>query len=188
MESFFQQVINGVSLGSIYALVALGYTMVYGVLRLINFAHGDIYMLGAFIGYYVSKLVKGTMHGWFLETMVVLLASMAACALIGVLMERLAYRPVRKASRLTMLIIAIGLSLLIEYGAQLVFGAERQRGGHLRLRAGPERVAQRRPERRPLEGTELVAVGQHGHRPRPRRQRSQELSKVRLVQRQHDPA
>jgi branched-chain amino acid transport system permease protein len=124
MENFLQQVINGVSLGSIYALVALGYTMVYGVLRLINFAHGDIYMLGAFIGYYVSKLIKGTLNGWFLETLVVLLASMAACALIGILMERLAYRPVRKASRLTMLIIAIGLSLLFEYAAQLAFGAE----------------------------------------------------------------
>jgi branched-chain amino acid transport system permease protein len=124
MENFLQQVINGISLGSIYALVALGYTMVYGVLRLINFAHGDIYMLGAFIGYYVSKLVKGTMPGWFLETAVVLLASMVACALVGILMERLAYRPVRKASKLTMLIIAIGLSLLIEYGAQLLFGAE----------------------------------------------------------------
>lgn len=124
MENFLQQVINGVSLGSIYALVALGYTMVYGVLRLINFAHGDIYMLGAFIGYYVSKLVKGNLNGWFLETMVVLLVSMAACALVGVLMERLAYRPVRKASRLTMLIIAIGLSLLLENGAQFVFGAE----------------------------------------------------------------
>ena len=124
MENFLQQVINGVSLGSIYALVALGYTMVYGVLRLINFAHGDIYMLGAFIGYYVSKVVKGNLNGWLLETLVVLFASMAACALVGILMERLAYRPVRKASRLTMLIIAIGLSLLIEYSAQLAFGAE----------------------------------------------------------------
>ncbi|HLP41306.1 MAG TPA: branched-chain amino acid ABC transporter permease [Fibrobacteria bacterium] len=125
MDNFLQQVINGVSLGSIYALVALGYTMVYGVMRLINFAHGDIYMLGAFIGYYVSKAVKGSLAGggWFLETLVVLLASMAACALIGVLMERLAYRPVRRASRLTMLIIAIGVSLLIENGGQLVFGA-----------------------------------------------------------------
>jgi len=124
MENFLQQVINGVSLGSIYALVALGYTMVYGVLRLINFAHGDVYMLGAFIGYYVSRLVKGSMPGWFLETTVVLLLSMAACAAVGMLMERFAYRPVRRAPRLTMLIIAIGLSLLIEYGSQLAFGAE----------------------------------------------------------------
>ncbi len=124
MENFLQQVINGVSLGSIYALVALGYTMVYGVLRLINFAHGDVYMLGAFIGYYVSRLVKGSMPGWFLETTVVLLLSMAACAAVGMLMERFAYRPVRRAPRLTMLIIAIGLSLLLENGSQLVFGAE----------------------------------------------------------------
>ena len=124
MENFLQQVINGVSLGSIYALVALGYTLVYGVLRLINFAHGDVYMLGAFIGYYVSRLVKGSMPGWFLETTVVLLLSMAACAAVGMLMERFAYRPVRRAPRLTMLIIAIGLSLLLENGSQLVFGAE----------------------------------------------------------------
>jgi branched-chain amino acid transport system permease protein len=98
--------------------------MVYGVMRLINFAHGDVYMLGAFVGYYASKSIKGTFDGWFLETLAVLLVSMAACALVGVLMERFAYRPVRRASRLTMLIIAIGLSLLIENGAQLIFGAE----------------------------------------------------------------
>ena len=124
MDSFLQQLINGISLGSIYALVALGYTMVYGVLRLINFAHGDVYMLGAYMGYYVSRLVHGRLPGAFLETTVVILASMVICAGAGMLMERLAYRPVRKASRLTLLIIAIGLSLLLENGAQLVFGAD----------------------------------------------------------------
>lgn len=124
MENFLQQVINGLSLGSIYALIALGYTMVYGVLRLINFAHGDIYMLGAFAGYYAAKLVNGRSPHYLLETVTVLLFSMAACALVGILIERFFYRPVRKAPRLTSLIIAIGVSLLLENGGQFVFGAE----------------------------------------------------------------
>jgi branched-chain amino acid transport system permease protein len=125
LDAFLQQLINGISLGSIYALVALGYTMVYGVLRLINFAHGDIYMLGAFLGFYFSKILHGRLPGGHLvEAATILLLSMLACALAGMLMERLAYRPVRKASRLTLLIIAIGVSLLLENGGQLVFGAE----------------------------------------------------------------
>jgi branched-chain amino acid transport system permease protein len=127
MTVFLQQLLNGLSLGSIYALVALGYTMVYGVLRLINFAHGDVYMLGAFAGYYVSKLVQGRMGaagGGLVEAAVVLIISMIVCALVGMLIERLAYRPVRRASRLTLLIVAIGVSLLIENLAQLVFGAD----------------------------------------------------------------
>ena len=124
MHTFLQQILNGVSLGSIYALVALGYTMVYGVLRLINFAHGDIYMLGAFCGYYASRLIHGRMGGSLLEAIAILLVSMLACALAGMLIERLAYRPVRKASRLTSLIIAIGVSLFLENLSQLVFGAD----------------------------------------------------------------
>ena len=123
MESFLQQLINGISLGSIYALVALGYTMVYGVLRLINFAHGDVYMLGAYFGYYLSRLVQGKTPSHLLDAAVVMFLSMLGCALIGVIMERFAYRPVRRASRLTMLIIAIGVSLLIENAGQLIFGA-----------------------------------------------------------------
>ncbi|MDB5048035.1 MAG: hypothetical protein JWO30_1106 [Fibrobacteres bacterium] len=123
MESFLQQLINGISLGSIYALVALGYTMVYGVLRLINFAHGDVYMLGAYFGYYLSRLVQGRTPSHLLDAAVVMILSMIGCALIGVIMERFAYRPVRRASRLTLLIIAIGVSLLIENASQLIFGA-----------------------------------------------------------------
>ena len=123
MQAFLQQLLNGISLGSIYALLALGYTMVYGVLRLINFAHGDIYMLGAFCGYYVSRVLHGRLESSLLETTTVMLASMLACALAGMLIERLAYRPVRHASRLTSLIIAIGVSLVIENLSQLVFGA-----------------------------------------------------------------
>src|SRR3954464_8427593 len=110
MDSFLQQLINGISLGSIYALVALGYTMVYGVLRLINFAHGDVYMLGAYFGYFISRWLKGVFPSGLLDTAAVMLLSMAACALIGVLIERFAYRPVRRASKLTLLIIAIGVS------------------------------------------------------------------------------
>ena len=124
MEGFLQQLINGISLGSIYALVALGYTMVYGVLRLINFAHGDIYMLGAYFGYYLSRLLQGKTPSHLLDAAAVMILSMVACAIVGLIMERLAYRPVRRASRLTLLIIAIGASLLIEYSSQLIFGAD----------------------------------------------------------------
>jgi branched-chain amino acid transport system permease protein len=125
MESFLQQIINGLALGSIYALVALGYTMVYGVLRLINFAHGDVYMLGAYFGYYAARFLKPIQggHPW-LNTLEVMAAAMAGCAIVGFLIERFAYRPVRRASRLTLLIIAIGVSLLIEYSSQLLFGAD----------------------------------------------------------------
>jgi branched-chain amino acid transport system permease protein len=123
MTTFFQQLVNGLSLGSIYALIALGYTMVYGVLRLINFAHGDVYMLGAYTGYYLSRKLKGddpSLGG----ALVVMLGAMLVCAIVGVIIERFAYRPVRRAARLTLLITAIGVSLFIENGAQLVFGPD----------------------------------------------------------------
>ena len=123
METFLQQVINGLSLGAIYALIALGYTMVYGVLRLINFAHGDVYMLGAFTGFYLANALGLDANPSVIWAIVVTLGAMAICAGIGVLIERLAYRPVRHHSRLTSLITAIGVSLLLEYGGQVVFGA-----------------------------------------------------------------
>jgi branched-chain amino acid transport system permease protein len=123
VETFLQQVINGLSLGSIYALIALGYTMVYGVLRLINFAHGDIYMLGAFAGYYFANALQLDANPSIPWAIVVTMGSMAVCAVVGILIERLAYRPVRHHSRLTALITAIGVSLLLEYGGQVVFGA-----------------------------------------------------------------
>jgi branched-chain amino acid transport system permease protein len=123
MSTFLQQVVNGVSLGSIYALIALGYTMVYGVLRLINFAHGDVYMLGAYTGYYLSRKLQGSEPS-LVSALLVMAGSMLTCAVIGVLIERFAYRPVRRASRLTLLITAIGVSLFIENGAQLVFGPD----------------------------------------------------------------
>ncbi|HSP95396.1 MAG TPA: branched-chain amino acid ABC transporter permease [Thermoanaerobaculia bacterium] len=123
MNTFLQQIVNGLSLGSIYALIALGYTMVYGVLRLINFAHGDVYMVGAYVGYYLSRKMAGREPS-FVSAFIVMLGAMAACALLGLVIERLAYRPVRRASRLTLLITAIGVSLFLENGGQLVFGPD----------------------------------------------------------------
>ncbi|MEG0285409.1 MAG: branched-chain amino acid ABC transporter permease [Vagococcus sp.] len=104
---FFQQLVNGLSLGSIYALLALGYTMVYGIIKLINFAHGEIYMVGAFVGYYVTNELK-------LSLIPTLLISMAVCSVLGVLIEFLAYRPLRKSTRIAALITAIGVSFLIQ--------------------------------------------------------------------------
>ncbi|MBI4854229.1 MAG: branched-chain amino acid ABC transporter permease [Acidobacteria bacterium] len=122
MELFLQQLINGIVQGSIYALIALGYTMVYGVLRLINFAHGDVFMLGAFIGFYTANLL-GISQPSVGALILVMTVSMAGSAAVGLVIERFAYRPVRKFSRLTSLITAIGVSLLLEYAAQFVFGA-----------------------------------------------------------------
>ncbi len=120
MSEFLQQLLNGLSLGAIYALIALGYTMVYGVLRFINFAHSDVFMVGAFIGYYLGKLVpEGTLWGGLL----VLLAAMLGCAILGIIIERLAYRPLRGGPTLNVLITAIGVSLLLEYSGQVFFGA-----------------------------------------------------------------
>src|SRR5471032_44460 len=111
MIEFLQQLLNGLSLGAIYALIALGYTMVYGVLRFINFAHSDVFMVGAFIGYYLGKLVpEHTIWGGLL----VLTGAMIGCAALGILIERLAYRPLRGAATLNVLITAIGVSLLLE--------------------------------------------------------------------------
>jgi branched-chain amino acid transport system permease protein len=120
LSEFLQQLLNGLSLGAIYALIALGYTMVYGVLRFINFAHSDVFMVGAFIGYYLGRLVpEGTLWGGLL----VLLVAMFGCAALGIIIERLAYRPLRSAPTLNVLITAIGVSLLLEYTGQKFFGA-----------------------------------------------------------------
>src|SRR3977135_4535503 len=98
MTTFLQQLVNGLSLGSIYALIALGYTMVYGVLRLINFAHGDVYMVGAYVGYFLSRRLQGNEPS-LASDILVMLGAMLAGAVFGLLIERLAYRPVRRASR-----------------------------------------------------------------------------------------
>ena len=124
MVDFFQHVINGLSLGSIYALIALGYTMVYGVLRLINFAHSEVYMLGSFIGYY-SALRLGLGETSSLGGLIaVLLIAMLGSALVGMLIERLAYRPLRGSSSINSLITAVGVSLLLQFSGQLIFGAD----------------------------------------------------------------
>jgi branched-chain amino acid transport system permease protein len=178
MSTFLQQLINGISQGSAYALIALGYTMVYGVLGLINFAHSDVYMFGAFMGYYVanSRVFQENMGTSLFSAVVVMLIAMMLSALLGILIERFAYRPgraktrftlafwlgilgaafgdllahstfgvlagagtglvagvaiesaglypVRQDSRLALLIVAIGVSLFLENGGQLVFGAD----------------------------------------------------------------
>jgi branched-chain amino acid transport system permease protein len=117
--------INGLALGSIYALIALGYTMVYGVLRFINFAHGDVFMLGAYVGLYSGRYLSSKMHAEpsILLAVSVLAISMVVCAIVGVVIERLAYAPLRSRPRLTVLITAIGVSLFLEYGGQQFFGA-----------------------------------------------------------------
>lgn len=120
MTEFAQQLINGLSLGAIYALIALGYTMVYGVLRFINFAHSDVFMVGSFTGFYIGR---GMPKESFATGFLALAGAMVVCAVLGVTIERLAYRPLRNRSKLTVLITAIGVSLLLENLGQFIFGA-----------------------------------------------------------------
>ncbi len=108
LEQFIQQLINGVSLGSIYALIALGYTMVYGIIKLINFAHGDIYMVGAYIGFFAVTVAN-------ISIVPALIISMAVTGILGILIERIAYKPLRHAPRISLLITAIGVSFFLEY-------------------------------------------------------------------------
>ncbi len=124
MSEFLQQLVNGVTLGSVYALIALGYTMVYGILRLINFAHGDVYMLGAFFGLFAARALHVDTDPSPFRALLVLLAAMLACGAVGAVIERAAYKPVRRSSRLAALITAIGVSLLLENGGILVFGPD----------------------------------------------------------------
>lgn len=112
-----QQVINGLALGSVYALIALGYTMVYGIIGLINFAHGDVYMVGAFLGFYLVTKFQ-------LNFLLVLILAMAGSALIGMIIERVAYKPLRNSPKITLLITAIGVSLLLENGIRLLVGPD----------------------------------------------------------------
>jgi branched-chain amino acid transport system permease protein len=130
MEVFFQQLINGLALGAIYALIALGYTMVYGVLRFINFAHSDVLMLGAFAAYFLAlPIAKILPPHSFASALVITILAAAICAAIGILIERLAYRPLRSRPKLTVLITAIGVSLFIEFTGQhkAVFGSGTRR-------------------------------------------------------------
>lgn len=117
MDQILQQLINGLSLGSIYALIALGYTMVYGIIQLINFAHGDVYMVGAYVGY----VCMAHFHLGFFTSLIV---AMAVCAVLGMVIERVAYKPLRNSTRIAVLITAIGVSLLLEYTMMYFAGAE----------------------------------------------------------------
>ncbi len=121
METFLQQLINGISQGSAYALIALGYTMVYGVLRLINFAHSDVYMFGAFMGYYLanSRLIQSNLGTSTISAVVIMLGSMALSAGLGILIERFAYRPGRGVTRFT---LAFWLGVLGAGAGQLMRG------------------------------------------------------------------
>lgn len=141
MAEFIQYLINGLSQGGTYALIALGYTMVFGILQLINFAHGEVYMLGAFAGLYTSKFAGPQINGFFntilngsadkpstlaaiSSALVIVVVAMLVCAAIGFCVERLAYRPLRSSPRINLLITAVGVSLFFQYSGQIVFGSD----------------------------------------------------------------
>lgn len=116
MMGFVSYLVNGISLGSVYAIIALGYTMVYGIAKMLNFAHGDVIMVGAFV-------VFSTVSGMGLPPVIGVLISVAVCTLLGVVIERIAYKPLRKASKLAVLITAIGVSYFLQNVALLIYGA-----------------------------------------------------------------
>jgi branched-chain amino acid transport system permease protein len=123
---FFDLTVSGLTLGSLYALIALGYSLVYGILKLLNFAHGDVYMIGAFIGWYVLHALGGPLNPTFTGGVVLLLMfiiAMLGCGVLGVAIERFAYRPLRNAPRIAPLISALGVSIFLQNSALLVFGA-----------------------------------------------------------------
>jgi branched-chain amino acid transport system permease protein len=124
---FTQQLINGLALGAVYALIALGYTMVYGILQLINFAHGEVYMLGAYLGIIVLGVLTGlglTAYSLTLSLLVTIIISMAFCAAFGAAIERTAYRPLRNATKLAPLISAVGVSITLQNFVMLAQGKE----------------------------------------------------------------
>jgi branched-chain amino acid transport system permease protein len=139
VDTFIQLTLNGLTEGSTYALIALGYTLIYGVLKLLNFAHGDVFMVGSFIGFGVLKVFGGTSDNalpvWLLITVMVA-AAMAGCALLGVAIERFAYRPLRDAPRIAPLISALGVSFFLANSFQLMFGAQQYDYGTFSLDAG----------------------------------------------------
>jgi branched-chain amino acid transport system permease protein len=127
MEQFFQQVTNGLAVGSIYALIALGYTMVYGVLRLINFAHGDLFTYGAYLGMtLLTSFALQDRLGLALGLLVLAVMVMGLVAVIGVILERAAYRPLRESPRLSAVVSALGASIFLQNALMLVFGARYQ--------------------------------------------------------------
>ena len=117
MDTFIQQMINGLTLGSVYALIALGYTLVYGIIKLLNFAHGDIFMVGSFVSYYLILSFN-------MNIFVAFLGTMAIIAVLGVITDQVAYKPLRSAPRISALITAIGVSYLLRNGMIVLAGAE----------------------------------------------------------------
>src|SRR5256714_1468900 len=127
MAFFFQELVNGITTGALYALVALGFTMVYGVLKLLNFAHGDLYMIGAYIGFFVIQWFGGPSALTIPVPLLLVIMFVLAAGLVGglgVAIERFAYRPLRDAPRIAPLITAIGVSFFLESSALLLFGAQ----------------------------------------------------------------
>ncbi len=122
MEIFIQQLVNGLTIGSIYALVALGYTMVYGVLKLINFAHGDLVAFSAYVGLVIMMQLAGVISSSVVIIVLVFIFTAIIISAFGVLLERLAYKPLRKAPRLSAVVSALGASLIIENGIMLIWG------------------------------------------------------------------
>lgn len=127
MEEFFQQLTNGLAVGGIYALIALGYTMVYGVLKLINFAHGDLFTYGAYLGLTLLTSLALTNHlGFILGIIVLIIMVMGLVALMGALLERAAYRPLRQSPRLSAVVSALGASIFLQNTLMLIYGARFQ--------------------------------------------------------------
>ena len=116
MISLLSHLMNGLSLGSVYAIIALGYTMVYGIAKMLNFAHGDVIMIGAYVSFCA-------VHYWNLPPMAALAVAMLACTVLGITIERLAYKPLRQATSLAVLITAIGMSYLLQNSALLIWGS-----------------------------------------------------------------
>ncbi|MBP1720768.1 MAG: inner-rane translocator, partial [Deltaproteobacteria bacterium] len=127
MEDFFQQLTNGLTIGSIYALVALGYTMVYGVLKLINFAHGDLFTIGAYLGLtLLTSMGLSDRLGPFAGILVLVLMVMGLLAILGALLDRAAYRPLRESPRLSAVVSALGASIFLQNTVMLIYGARSQ--------------------------------------------------------------
>lgn len=126
MTYFAQQLVNGLTLGGVYALIALGYTLVYGVLQILNFAHGDVYMIGAFLGYFVEIALGGPAHSRVPVPVMIFImfaVSIIGTGLLGMVIERFAYRPLRKSTRIAPLISALGVSILLQNAALLLMFA-----------------------------------------------------------------
>src|ERR671935_1124458 len=136
---FFGQLVAGLTLGSLYALLALGYSMVYGILKLLNFAHGDVYMIGSYIGFFVLTALGGPTHPSVSVPLMIILvfgAAMLGSAVLGVVIERFAYRPLRRAPRIAPLISALGVSFFLQQTAVLLFGSNPRAYDTFSLRGG----------------------------------------------------